>query len=102
MALQEHFGVTERRACRVVGQPRSTQRLEPLVPCDDELALRAWLRDFARRQARWGWRRAAVEATKAGFRANHKRIHRLWIAEGLRVPYTKRAAIARECPSGPI
>jgi putative transposase len=31
-----------------------------------------------------------VEARKAGWRANHKRIHRLWIAEGLRVPYRKR------------
>ena len=31
-----------------------------------------------------------MEARKAGWRANHKRIHRLWIAEGLRVPYRKR------------
>ena len=90
MALLEQFGVTERRACRVVGQSRSTQRLKPPIPSDDELALRAWLRDFARRRPRWGWRRAAVEAKKAGWRANHKRIHRLWVAEGLRVPYKKR------------
>jgi len=90
VALQVQFGVTERRACRVVGQPRSTQRLRPPVPTDDELALRAWLRDFSHRRPRWGWRRAAREATKAGWRANHKRIHRLWIAEGLRVPYRKR------------
>jgi putative transposase len=89
-ALREQFGVTERRACRVVGQPRSTQRLRPPVPSDDELALRAWLRAFSKRRPRWGWRRAAREATKAGWRANHKRIHRLWIAEGLRVPYRKR------------
>ena len=82
--------MTERRACRVVGQPRSTQRLKPPVPSDDELALRAFLRDFSKRRPRWGWRRAAVEARKAGWRANHKRIHRLWIAEGLRVPYRKR------------
>jgi putative transposase len=84
------FGVTERRACRVVGQPRSTQRLKPPVPSDDELALRAFLRDFSKRRPRWGWRRAAVAAKQAGWRANHKRIHRLWIAEGLRVPYRKR------------
>ena len=56
-----------------------------------ELALRAWLRDFSkRRPALPGWRRAAVEAKQAGWRADHKRIHRLWIAEGLRVPYRKR------------
>ena len=74
----------------MVGQPRSTQRLKPPVPTDDELALRAFLRDFSRRRPRWGWRRAAVAAKQAGWRANHKRIHRLWIAEGLRVPYRKR------------
>ena len=90
MVLQERFGVTERRACRVVGQPRSTQRLKAPLPPDDELALRAWLRSFSKDRPRWGWRRAAVEAKKAGWRANHKRIHRLWIAEGLRVPYRKR------------
>ena len=82
--------MSERRACRVVDQPRSTQRLAPPVPADQELALRAWLRDFSSRRPRWGWRRAAAEATKAGWRANDKRIHRLWIEEGLRVPYKKR------------
>jgi len=66
-ALREQFGVTERRACRVVGQPRSTQRLAPPVPADEELALRAFLRDFSRRRPRWGWRRAARAATDAGW-----------------------------------
>ncbi len=82
--------MTERRACRVVGQPRSTQRLPAPVPSDDELALRAWLRDFSARRPRWGWRRAATEARKAGWVVNNKRIHRLWRAEGLRVPYRKK------------
>ena len=60
------------------------------MPSDDELALRAFLRDVARRRPRWGWRRAALAAKAAGWRVNPKRIHRLWIAEGLRVPYRKR------------
>ena len=58
-ALQVQFGVTERRACRVVGQPRSTQRLKPPVPSDDELALRAFLRDF---EPAWvSWRLQTLE-----------------------------------------
>lgn len=101
--------MSERRACQVVGQPRSTQRLAPPIPTDDELALRAWLRDFARRRPRWGWRRAATEAQKAGWRANRKRIHRLWRDEGLRVPYRKRkkplrgigVAVGAMCPIRP-
>ena len=89
-ALTERFGVSERRACRVVGHPRSTQRLSPSVVTDFELALRAFLREFSKRPPRWGWRRAAVEARKDGWTVNNKRIHRLWREEGLRVPYRKR------------
>jgi len=93
----------------VVGQPRSTQRLAPPVPTDDELALRAWLREFSRKRPRWGWRRAATEARKAGWQANRKRIHRLWREEGLRVPYRKRKkplrgigqAVGAMCPIRP-
>ena len=109
MALREQFGVTERRACRVVGQPRSTQRLAPPVPSDEELALRSFLRDFARRRPRWGWRRAATEARAAGWAVNNKRIHRLWREEGLRVPYRKKkrplrgigVAVGAMCPIAP-
>jgi len=62
MVLQERFGVSQRRACKVVGQARSTQRLTPPSPTDDELALRAWLRDFSRRRPRWGWRRVEMSS----------------------------------------
>jgi putative transposase len=34
--LRERFGVSERRACKVVGQHRSTQRLDPPAIPDDE------------------------------------------------------------------
>ena len=102
-------GVSERRACRVVGQARSTQRLRAPVPGDEELALRSFLRDFALRRPRWGWRRAARAARDAGWRVNDKRIHRLWRAEGLRVPYRKRkrplrgigVAVGALCPIRP-
>ena len=95
-------GVSERRACRVVGQARSTQRLPAPIPGDEELALRAFLRDFALRRPRWGWRRAARAARDAGWAVNDKRIHRLWRAEGLRVPYQKAQAPAprRRVPIG--
>jgi hypothetical protein len=46
VALRRQFGVSQRRACTVVGQPRFTRRLTPSVPSDHELALRAWPRDF--------------------------------------------------------
>jgi putative transposase len=88
--LRDRFGVSERRACTVVGQHRSTQRLDPPPISDEEQRLREFLRDFSKRRPRWGWRRAATAARKARWRVNNKRIRRLWRDEGLRVPQKKR------------
>ncbi|GEM_PF-3415893 len=46
--LEESFGVKERSTCRVVGRHRSTQRLEVVLPSDDERELRRWLVQFAK------------------------------------------------------
>jgi len=84
--LHERFGVSQRRACVVVGQHRSTQRLAPPVPSDDEAELRAWLRAFSVDRPRWGWRRAFKQLRRDGPRVNAKRVQRLWRDEGLKVP----------------
>jgi len=107
--LRERFGVSERRACRVTGQHRSTERLAPLSPDDEEQRLRAWLRAFSTQRPRWGWRRAAQAARRDGWRVNEKRIQRLWRLEGLKVPYRKRkkphrgigTAVGAMCPIAP-
>ena len=70
------------RPSRRVGQHRSTQRLDPPVIDDDEQQLREFLRDFARRRPRWGWRRAAQDSRRGGWQVNDKRIRRLWRDEG--------------------
>ena len=88
--LRDRFGVSERRACKVVGQHRSTQRLEPPAPCDEEQRLREFLRGFSKKRPRWGWRRAAKAARRAGWKVNDKRVRRLWRDEGLRVPQKRR------------
>jgi putative transposase len=107
--LQTRFGVSQRRACRVVGQHRSTQRLTPPTPRDGDTALREFLRAFSKRRPRWGWRRAVKAARRDGWRVNNKRIQRLWREEGLRVPYRKRkkphrgigTALGTMCPIAP-
>jgi putative transposase len=74
----------------VVGQHRSTQRLPQPVVSDEEQFLRGYLRDFSKKRPRWGWRRAAKQLRREGWRVNNKRIQRLWRDEGLKVPYRKR------------
>ena len=88
--LLDRFGVSQRRACNVVGIHRSTMRLAPPPISDDEAELRAWLRKFSTDRPRWGWRRAAKMARRAGWKVNNKRVRRLWRDEGLRVPQRRR------------
>ncbi|MGE3328497.1 MAG: IS3 family transposase [Acidimicrobiia bacterium] len=88
--LRERFGVSQRRACKVIGQHRSTQRLQPPQRSDDEAELRVFLRRFATDRPRWGWRRAAKKARRDGWNVNDKRVRRLWRDEGLKVPYKPR------------
>jgi putative transposase len=83
--LRDRFGLSQRRACRVVGQHRSTQRLAEPAGDDDEQRLREFLRDFARRRPRWGWPPAATDARNAGWQVNDKRVRRLRRDEGSRL-----------------
>ena len=50
------LGISERRACRALGQHRSTQRKIPTTP-DDEAALTADIIELARQYGRYGYRR---------------------------------------------
>lgn len=74
----------------MVGQVRSTQRLEPPSPDEIEIELRSWLVRFSKNHPRWGWKRAYHQLRREGWRVNKKRVQRLWRSEGLKVPYRKR------------
>jgi putative transposase len=87
--VRDRLGLSERRACRYVGQHRSTQRRVATVAADDQ-ALRAELRAIAGEHKRWGYRRAHHELCLRGWEINRKRIQRLWREEGLRVPARAR------------
>jgi transposase InsO family protein len=87
------MGLSERFACRVTGQNRTTQRHEPAetTQADPDAALRSWLRGYAKDHPRWGFRRAYHDARGEGWsNVNHKKIQRLWREEGLRVPQRRR------------
>ena len=77
--------MTERRACQVLGQPRATQRYEPLV-ADDEGPLTAAIIRLAGQYGRYGYRRVTALLRSEGWQVNHKRVERIWRREGLKVP----------------
>jgi transposase InsO family protein len=87
--LQERLGLSQRRACQIVGQHRSTQRHAP-EPLDADRDLRTRLRAFARAHPRWGYRRAHAVLVREGHCLNRKKVQRLWREEGLRVPSKRR------------
>ena len=79
------LGVPERTACRVLGQHRSTQR-KARRTADDEAALTQAVVGLARQYGRYGYRRITALLRAEGWHTNHKRVERIWRAEGLKVP----------------
>jgi putative transposase len=71
------LGVPERRACRVLGQHRSTQRKQPSRP-EDEAALTADIIALATQYGRYGYRRITALLQAAGWVVNRKRVERIW------------------------
>ncbi len=83
--MRRQLGVSERRACRVVGHARSTHRHRVTVP-DDEPRMVARMMALATRYGRYGYRRITALLRGEGWLVNHKRVERLWRREGLKVP----------------
>lgn len=81
----QQLSVSERRACKVLGQPRSTQRLILCVP-DDEPFLVSRMIELAEQYGRYGYRMITGLLRQEGWKVNHKRVERLWRREGLKVP----------------
>jgi transposase InsO family protein len=77
--------VTERWACRVLGQARNTQRRKGCV-ADDEPQLVKRIVWMAREDGRYGYRRMTALLRAEGWWVNHSRVERIWRQEGLNVP----------------
>lgn len=88
--LCDRLHYSERRACRLAGQHRFTQRHQPPAAAAEDSDLRRELRDIARRKPRWGYRRAHGHLRSNGQIVNRKRVQRLWREEGLRVAQKTR------------
>jgi putative transposase len=81
--VRTRHGLSERRACTVVGVSRRVVRYRSTRP--DDAALRQRLRDLAGEPRRFGYRRLGYLLSREGVRPNHKKLLRLYRAEGLRV-----------------
>jgi putative transposase len=92
--LVQKFEISERRACRVVGLSRSTQRYRSCLA--EPAGLRARLREHAARRRRWGYKKLTILLRRDGYRVNHKRVYRIYRDEKLLVHQRRRR---RRCAS---
>ena len=76
-------GVSERRACTIVGVDRSSIRYRHRRP--DDAAIRARLRALAAERRRFGYRRLGLLLAREGHRLNRKKLLRLYREEKLMV-----------------
>ncbi len=79
------LGVSERRACRVLRQYRSTQRHRSWAPQDEQRLITRTLQ-LAGEDGRDGYRRITALLRREGWRVNQQRVERNWRQEGLKVP----------------
>jgi len=79
------LSVSQRRACKVIGQHRTTQRYQKKI-AEDEHALRERIISLASEYGRYGYRRITALLNREGWHVNHKRVQRIWRTEGLKVP----------------
>ncbi len=85
MHICQIIKVSERRACKVLGQCRVTQRYASYVAGEEE-KLVARIIELATQYGRYGYRRITALLKQEYWQVNHKRVERIWRREGLKVP----------------
>ena len=89
MGACEKYKLSERQACRIVGQPRGTQRYSVIVRADEDALTQAILA-LAAQYGRYGYRRITEMLQRAGWSVGVDRVLRIWRREGLKVPSKQR------------
>ncbi len=93
------YQVSERRACRVAGAPRTTMRYRSRAR--DQSPLRQRIKELAAVRVRYGYRRLHILLRREGWRVNAKRVYRLYREEGLSLRLKrpkKRVSVPRVAP----
>jgi putative transposase len=104
--MQQMVGISQRRACQLVGVSRTVVAYQPKDNSDNE-ALSARIGEIAAQRRRFGYRRIHALLRREGVEANHKRVYRLYQEAGLAVKRRRKrhgVAVEREVlnlPSAP-
>lgn len=94
-------GLSQRRACQLVGIQRSSARYQRHAR-QDEVETVALIREYAHEQPLYGYRIITAMLQHDGFQINRKRVYRIWRQEGLQLPRRKRVKRRFGEPSGKL
>jgi len=83
------LGVSERQACRALEQSRGSYR-RPRKVAHDEAALTQDIIRMAVKYGSYGYKKITTLLRVEGWHVNHKRVERIWRAEGLKVPQRQK------------
>ena len=101
--MQASHGYSERRACALTRQHRSTQR-KPLIK-DPRLELRQRMHEIVRTRVRYGYRRVHILLKREGWSAGHNLVYRLYCEEGLALrskrPRRRKMVVPRQARCQP-
>jgi transposase InsO family protein len=81
--------LSERQACRLLGQWRGTQRYRTILRSDEDALTRAIIA-LATKYGRYGYRRITALLRRAGWQVGKDRGQRIWRREGLKVPQKQK------------
>ena len=83
--VRRELGLSERKACKVLGQARSSQRYNSKLPDKDKPVIND-LRSLRLTHPRYGYRRITIKLREKDWIINFKRVYRIWCQEGFKVP----------------
>ena len=86
---QGKLKASERRVCRALGQPRSTQRYQG-KRSEEQQRLTTRMIELSAKHPRYGYRRIHALLRREGWRVSQTRVERLWKRSALRVPPDQR------------
>lgn len=78
-------GLSQRRACGLVGVARSTLGYELRLPAKDAPVIEA-MKSLSAQYPRYGYRRIRIFLRRQGFDLSWSRTHRIWRQAGLLLP----------------
>ena len=94
MNILRSLNISERRSCHLLAFDRTSYRYASTRTDDPKLRQR--LRDLAAERKRFGYRRLGVLLKRDGFKANHKKIYRIYTEEGLAVRKRSKKRLPRD------